>query len=222
MPIEAVKIPQNVYVEDRIFGPVTLKQLMISGVGAGIGYMGFAISSQAGLGIAFQVVSWVPTVIAVAFAFLKINDLSLFSIILLWIESMNKPHERYWSSHGGLSINLITKQATQDIDVANTKIADNASRLADITRQMEKRQEAMDHLAAHEIQRPEALEPIKTKLAMAGAPKETTDTVTGPVTESSLPVNQQRVKSDGLKPELSIDGISDTILAFEKLTSKAS
>ena len=59
MPIEAVKIPQNVYVEDRIVGPITLRQLIITGIGAGIGYTFYALAAQAGLtSIPVMIVCW--------------------------------------------------------------------------------------------------------------------------------------------------------------------
>jgi len=202
MPIEAVKIPQNVYVEDCIIGPVTLKQLMITGIGTGIGYMFYALAVQAGVrSIPVLVLCWFPTLIAAAFSFLKINDLTLLNLILLLIEHMNKPNQRYWSPHPGLSINLITRQATKELDTANTKIVDNANRLIDITRQLEKRQEEMNHLAAHLNQSPDALEPVKTQLET---------------------VNQNHVKSDGLDPERSIDSIMVNIATPTRLASQAS
>ena len=38
MPIEPVKIPQNVYIEDRIVGPLTLRQTLIMAIGGGFSY----------------------------------------------------------------------------------------------------------------------------------------------------------------------------------------
>lgn len=206
MPIEAVKIPQNVYVEDCIIGPVTLKQLMITGIGTGIGYMFYALAIKAGVrSIPILVVCWTPTLIAAAFSFLKINDLTLLNLILLMIEHMNKPSQRYWSPHPGLSINLITRQATKELDSANTKIADNANRLIDITRQLEKRQEEMNHLAAHNNPNPDALEPVKTQLATA-----------------EHRVNPGHIQSEGLDPARSIDSIAVNIVTPSRLTTQAS
>ena len=221
MPIEAVKIPQNVYVEDRIIGPVTLKQLAITGIGAGISYMIYATATKLGASLPVLVAAWVPAVIAGAFAFLKINDLSLFNIILLMIEGMQKPKQRYWSSHGGISINLITRQATKEMTDANTKITDNANRLAEITRQLEKRQEAMDRLASHEEQKPDNVDGIRTRFEDA-ITKPDENAVHDESGTSTLPVNPNRVSPDGLDPLRSIDGIASDIKAYEKLVARAS
>lgn len=198
MPIEAVKIPQNVYVEDRIIGPVTLKQLAIVGAGAGLSYILYSFAAKAGAGVPVQIACWTPTVIAAAFAFLKINDLSLFNIILLMIEGMQKPTTRFWSPHAGLSINIITRQAAKELTTKNDKLAESASRLADVTRQLEKRQEAMNALAAHEDPKPDNVDGIKTKFAQAMEPS---------LPEEPVSVNPERVSTDGLDQARSIDGL---------------
>ena len=228
MPIEPVKIPQNVYVEDRIIGPVTLKQLIITGIGAGISYMLFATVTKAGVtDLTVRVLTWIPAVIAAAFAFLKINDLSLFNIILLIIEGMNKPSVRTWSPHSGLSINVITHQSVKELTEIGAKAADNASRLADVTRQMEKRQEEMNRLANHEMPRPDAVEAVKTRLATSGTSDASNiDTLSGPPQSddavSSLPVNPNRIQQDGFDPAKSIDGIAQGIHRYEHLVAKLS
>ncbi len=226
MPIEAVKIPQNVYVEDKIIGPISLRQLAISGIGAGIGYMFYGIAVKNGVrNVVGLAACWIPTVIAVAFAFLKINDLSLLRLILLFIESLNKPTIRYWSPHTGISINLITNQATKEIANTNNKITKNASRLAEITRQMEKRQEEMNHLSAHDNPNPDALEPVKTQIEEVDR-KMQTRVDTGEAAQadrsqiSALPVNPRKIRADGLDPERSIDGIAHENSVYERLIAK--
>lgn len=223
MAIEAVKIPQNVYVEDHIIGPITLKQLGITGVGAGISYVIYSIVTKAGfIEVPIQVLCWIPAVIGAAFAFFKINDLSLFSIILLTIERMNKPNERYWSPSPGLSINLITRQTMKQMETSETKASDTTSKLAEMTRQMEKRQEEINHLAVHDIQKPSALEPVKTMFQDITAPAEhVIETADVPVTDASekeplslAPVQPHRIKADGLIPAYSIDTIHLSVPTF--------
>src|SRR5687767_8709588 len=132
MAIEAVKIPQNVYVEDRLIGPITIRQLFITGIGAGISYVIYAAAAQAGYNnLIIVAICWSPTLVAAMFAFLKINDLSLFNIILLAIESWNKPAQRYWSPHTGLSINLITRQHAKEMVDATAKAARDVDKLAE-------------------------------------------------------------------------------------------
>lgn len=216
MPIEAVKIPQNVYVEDRIIGPITLKQLFITGIGAGISYALYATVTRAGYtNLAYVAVCWSPTLVAAAFAFMKINDLSLFNIILLSIENANKPNIRYWSPHPGLSINLITSSMAREVADAGAKAATNANKLAEITRQMEKRQEEMNRLGTHDSPNPGATEPVKTRISegmkhgVYEHESETPAAETAAV-ESPAPVRSERVQASGLDPKKSIDGVATT------------
>ncbi|MBT5237372.1 PrgI family protein [Candidatus Peregrinibacteria bacterium] len=110
MTIDPVKIPQNVYVEDRIIGPVTLRQIMIILGGAGISYAIWAGMQSAGTVSVFQAgIAWTPCGIAVLFAFVKINGISLFRITLLAIERVNKPSRRTWQPRQGIYVNFITK-----------------------------------------------------------------------------------------------------------------
>ncbi len=232
MPIEPVKIPQNVYVEDRIIGPVTLKQLAIVGVGAGISYAMFSTASRGGsISIPYGVLLWTPAMIAAAFAFLKINDLSLFNIILLGIEHSNKPDLRFWSSHPGISINFVSKAAKQAVIDANTKITENAGKLAELTRQLERREEELSKLANHTLTTTtpsetappptsgnRRLDGINAMHEAAGAPAKAAQSPAAPaapVTIASIsapipaaPVQQNRVQAQGLNPAASIDGIA--------------
>ncbi len=115
MPIEPVKIPQNVYVEDRIIGPITLRQIMITMVSAGISYAIWAAMKASGPVDAVQTtMAWIPTVIGVLFAFVKINGISLFRILLLVIERIDKPGKRVWSPRTGIYINIVTKPAKDE------------------------------------------------------------------------------------------------------------
>jgi 4-hydroxy-L-threonine phosphate dehydrogenase PdxA len=166
------------------------------------------------------IVCWIPALIAAAFAFFKINDLSLFNIILLMVEGFNKPSMRYWSSHGGISINLITSAATKEIAEADAKVATNAARLADITRQLEQRQEAMNRITSHDVPTPDDLEPIQTKLknrlAQDDAPAADEATLNTEVTSAStLPVNKKRVSASGLDQSRSVDTIAQDIKTYE-------
>ncbi len=223
MAIEAVKIPQNVYVEDRIIGPVTLKQLMITGLGCGVSYVIFAIVTKSGYNsIPIIVICWIPAVIAAAFAFMKVNDLSLFNIILLMIEGFSKPNIRYWSPHAGISINLITRQSAKEIVDANAKVANDIARLAEVTRLLEKRQEDMEKLTTHDAQRPQNVEAVRTKFQSATSPR-TESALAGneePETSATtLSVNPDRVKAGNLEQQRSIDSIGKDIKAYDQLTA---
>jgi hypothetical protein len=224
MAIEAVKIPQNVYVEDRIIGPVTLKQLIITGIGGGISYVLYATTTKAGItNLPAVILCWVPAAIAAAFSFLKINDLTLFNIILLMIESMNKPNLRYWSPHPGLSINLVTRQSEKELTTADSRAALNATRLSEITEQLKKRQEDMNRLSSQE-QQPSNLDAVKTRFESATTLQtgQEPDSEVVPV-RSETPVDPAAVTPDqGLDPSRSIDAVTSDLKAYESLIAKSS
>lgn len=110
MPIEPIKIPQNVYIEDRIVGPLTLKQVIICAIGGGFSYAMFASISKAygTIALPIQILVWIPAAVSVIFAFVRINDLSMMRLCLLLLERMNKPSTRTWTPRRGIIINVRT------------------------------------------------------------------------------------------------------------------
>lgn len=227
MPIDAVKIPQNVQIEDHIIGPVSLRQLTITGIGGGISYMLYSSLLKAGISnIVYLGACWLPAVIAAAFSFLRINDLSLLNIIFLMVEGMQKPKERYWSPHPGLSINLITGQAAKEISEANTKNITKAARLAKVAREMEERQKAMTRLAEHSEPTPDDLEPIKMQMQRIQSGRARLETVQKSSHDMNTeddtalpPVDSSNVEAGGLDPMRSIDSIVDEIGAHDRLAA---
>lgn len=121
MPIQAIKIPQNVYIEDRIVGPLTLKQILIVGVGVGFSYALYGMLTKAygALPLPITIVVWIPAGIAALFAFIRINDISMFRLMLLSIERLNKPSTRVWTPRRGITINIRTF-ATPEVAGKNT------------------------------------------------------------------------------------------------------
>ena len=110
MPIEPIKIPQNVYIEDRIVGPLTLKQVIIVTIGGGFSYALWAMLSKTygAISIPIQVMVWLPALLSAVFAFVKINDLTMLRLCLLFIERINKPAVRTWTPRRGIVINVRT------------------------------------------------------------------------------------------------------------------
>ncbi|MBD3341882.1 MAG: hypothetical protein GF353_22445 [Candidatus Lokiarchaeota archaeon] len=90
------KVPQDVQREDTIIGPLTLKQLIILGVGGGIAY-GIYVS----LAKAYFIEIWLPPVgiiaaLTLAFAFLKIHNLPFYMFLMNFIEHHMLPKKRFW------------------------------------------------------------------------------------------------------------------------------
>ena len=95
------KVPQDVQREDTIIGPITLKQLIILGIGGGITYAIYTTLSA----LYFMEI-WLPPIIVTsgltaAFAFLKINNLPFHLYLLTLVEYVILPKKRIWTKGGG-------------------------------------------------------------------------------------------------------------------------
>lgn len=90
------KVPQNVQREDTIIGPLTLKQLIIVGIGGGIAY-----ATYIGLARTYFIEVWLPpvsiiTIITILFAFVKVHDLPFHIYLASLIEYKILPRKRIW------------------------------------------------------------------------------------------------------------------------------
>ena len=109
--MDYVKIPQNVRVQDKLIGPLGLKQIILIAVGGGFSYTLFAMMNKT-YGYVPPVAHafiWWPGILAAAFAVVRINDITLFRYCLLTIEMMSKPRQRVWQPRHGLIINIQTR-----------------------------------------------------------------------------------------------------------------
>lgn len=129
--MDPIKIPQNVYVEDRIIGPVTLRQIIICLLGGGFSYALWASLQKmyGNVGIPLAVLVWSPAILAAAFAFVKVNDLSLFHLCMLFLERMNKPMTRAWSPRRGIVINFQTHAPKEEAALPIQKHAEQRNGL---------------------------------------------------------------------------------------------
>lgn len=88
------KIPQNVQIEDKIVGPLTLKQLIYLGVGGGITY-----AIYTALATKYYIEIWIwfvlpPALLTLAITFLKINGIPFAKWVLLMAEHFYNPRKR--------------------------------------------------------------------------------------------------------------------------------
>ncbi len=210
MPIAPIKIPQNVHIEDRIVGPLTLRQIILVCIGCGFSYAIWASISKAYgyVGVPLTIMVWIPGAISVMFAFVKVNDLTLFRICLLMLERYNKPALRIWEPRTGISINIRTFSVP--------KQNNNEMVLAKKPERLEELSTMLDAFPTHH----EATEPVV-------APTQTTEAkqkeATAPAIESEeepvsalpvRPVQQGRITAtplpdggstlDGLEPRSSV------------------
>ena len=190
MPIEPIKIPQNVQVEDRLIWPITLRQVIICLIGGGMSFLIWNMMKSAGdVTVIHFAVSWVPLVIAAAFAFIKFQNLSLLRIILLMIEKGHKPTKRTFGPRERIAINIRTyfhtEQKKQKYSIDQTKTT----------------QDKFEHLSS-------VLD--KEETSEAQEPNTETDESESPhETNQNSPVDPERVSVEpSTKSQPNIDGMS--------------
>ncbi len=98
------KVPQNVQREDTIIGPLTLKQMIILGIGGGISYAIYVSLSKT-----YFMEVWLPPVVIIsgitlALAFLKIHSLPFHEFLMNFIEYHLLPRQRSWIQGTGVFI----------------------------------------------------------------------------------------------------------------------
>ncbi|TSD00081.1 MAG: Uncharacterized protein Greene101449_367 [Candidatus Peregrinibacteria bacterium Greene1014_49] len=136
MTIDPVKVPQNVYVEDRIIGSITLRQIIICLLTGGISYGIFSSIKAAGVmsGVA-GVLAWTPLVIGAAFAFVKINSITLTRFCLLMLEKTDKPAIRIWAPRRGITISIGAASMKSDNEITKEKKAEEVIHRAEEKRE---------------------------------------------------------------------------------------
>lgn len=131
------KVPQNVQREDRILGPITLKQLIVLLLTGGVSYLLFTqLNKIYYMNQLQQILIWTPLAIGAAFCFIKIKGLTLFQFILLKIEqTVFLPGTRFWQNTGDDFVSMTQsdgkkKEKEPEDEVAKDFSADKVKNLA--------------------------------------------------------------------------------------------
>lgn len=137
------KVPQDVQREDHIIGPLTLKQLIICGIGGSIAY-----AIYVSLGKDYTWITWLPPVaiigiITIAFAFIRPLDMSFIQWILRWIEYSLIPRERFWIQTAGEVMPVLILASTQKTKV-QTKAEAKAENIIDKHKKLEELSKMLD------------------------------------------------------------------------------
>lgn len=212
MPIDPIKIPQNVHIEDRIVGPLTLRQILIVGAGAGFSYAlyGMLTNAYGALALPVTIMVWIPAVIAAAFAFLRINDLSMFKLMLLMMEQVNKPATRTWSPRRGISVNIRIFSTPEkdgqklhpDTEVKNMSHIEELSTLLD--------REIRKPKAAEE---PEPVSPLEEEIDVRNEVIEEEE-----IHAPTLPVDPTRIRATPLATDPETASANATVSLFRDLS----
>ncbi len=95
------KVPQDVQREDTIIGPITIRQLIILGIGGTLTYFIYISLAKT----YFLEVWLLPVIITggltLAFAFLKIHNLEFHDFLMNFIEYHILPRNRFWIQGAG-------------------------------------------------------------------------------------------------------------------------
>jgi hypothetical protein len=130
------KVPQNVQIEDKILPFMTLRQLIISGVGGGFTYIIYiALEGQPSA-------IWMPPVgifgiLTLAVAFLRIRDIPFIDFILLILERYLNETKRVWvKSAGDVFPKLVVTHKKKKTSKKNTeeKIEKKKASISDVTK----------------------------------------------------------------------------------------
>ncbi|MDD3897015.1 MAG: PrgI family protein, partial [Candidatus Peribacteraceae bacterium] len=107
MAIDPVKIPTDIQIEEKIVGPIGLRQIFILMITGGTSYgLWSSIGAQPTSGAVIKILCWLPLILGAAFSFVKIQDVTLLRLLLLQIEKLKKPTVRTFGPREGISINI--------------------------------------------------------------------------------------------------------------------
>lgn len=95
------KIPQDVQRADKIVGPLTLRQLIICGIGGGLAYSLYVILAKQYFIEIWLVPVLLITTVTVLFAFYQYHGLPFEKLMLLFIEWKFRPRTRTFQKMRG-------------------------------------------------------------------------------------------------------------------------
>lgn len=211
MPIDPIKIPQNVHIEDRIVGPLTLRQILIVGAGAGFSYAlyGMLTNAYGALALPVTIMVWIPAVIAAAFAFLRINDLSMFKLMLLMLEQVNKPATRTLSPRRGISVNIRIFSTPEKEGLSKSHPeTKNSSQLEELSTLLDR------EIRQPVVQEPEPLSPLEEEIDVRNEVLEEEEEIHVP----TLPVDPTRIRATPLAADPETASANATVSLFRDLS----
>ncbi len=121
------KIPQNVQVEDKIVGPLTLKQLITLGIGGGITYVIYVSLAKTYYMEVWLIPTAIPGILTLLITFVKINGIPFLKWCFLMVEYFKNPRKRYFIMGSG-DMYQVTLFAEKPKVIATTHVADKFDR----------------------------------------------------------------------------------------------
>lgn len=124
-------VPQFIDVEDKVIGPITVRQFIIILIGGGLDFIAFKLADFALFVVEFVVIS----VLTFFIAFIKINGRPIHYFLLNVLQTSKKPKLRVWAkifSNSDLK-NLSKEKKVELPPQITTKNKVRASRLAEMS-----------------------------------------------------------------------------------------
>lgn len=128
------KVPQDVQREDTIIGPLTLKQMIILGIGGGLTYGVYTSLSKT-----YFLEIWLPpvailSIITLSFAFLKIYSLPFHEFLMHFIEYHLLPRKRIWIQGSGTPfVSIYDKKKREKAGITIEKEKKNKKTLKELS-----------------------------------------------------------------------------------------
>jgi hypothetical protein len=128
------KIPQEIGNEDHLIGPLSLRQLIIVGVGGGLAYMIYISLAKTTDPIIYVPPMVIIILLTLAIAFFKKDNLTFTRMILLFLEMAINPTKRIWINFSGdiSPFKLIEVFSEAEIEKMKKKEAEDAKTIDDI------------------------------------------------------------------------------------------
>lgn len=95
------KIPQDISSEDRLIGPLSLRQLIIVGAGGAFAYLLYISLVKVADPVVYVPPMIVIILLTLAIAFFKKDNLTFTRMVLLFLETVINPPQRLWVNFGG-------------------------------------------------------------------------------------------------------------------------
>ena len=123
-------VPQFIDVEDKIIGPITVRQFVILLVSGGIMFAAYKLADFA----LFLTIAVITAIFTILFAFIKVNGRPIHFLLLNFIQTLKKPKLRVWDktlSEGELK-NYMQKVEIKPMIKPREKPLVGSSRLAEL------------------------------------------------------------------------------------------
>jgi len=124
-------VPQFIDVEDKVLGPIAVRQFIIILVGSGILFLEYKLADFT----LFIFEAIITIMIVIAIAFIKINGRPVHYFLLNFLQTMKRPRLKVWDKTVSISeLKIFMKTPKEEIpEIISTKKIVGSSKLAELS-----------------------------------------------------------------------------------------